>query len=59
MKAIPPINQKVTHLRPVEKTSNWDEILNDWLSTKRSPHTQRQYKLDIKRFLSPKDVLNI
>ena len=50
------LNQKVRHLRPVEKKPDWDQVLKDWLATKRSPHTQRQYRLDINGFLQATEM---
>jgi integrase/recombinase XerC len=31
---------------------DWEKLLSDWLNTKRSPHTQRCYRLDIENFLA-------
>ncbi len=45
------LNNHLTHLTPLTPTTDWDLILQDWLSTKRSPHTQRVYRKDIDNFL--------
>ncbi|MEL4895479.1 tyrosine-type recombinase/integrase [Crocosphaera sp. Alani8] len=45
-------NSNLTHLTPLTSTTDWDLILQDWLSTKRSPHTQRVYRKDITNFLN-------
>lgn len=45
-------NNNLTHLTPLTSTTDWDLILQDWLSTKRSPHTQRVYQKDITNFLN-------
>jgi len=49
---IVPINPKLSHLSPVSPSIDWDRVLSDWLATKRSPHTQRCYRLDIENFLA-------
>jgi len=49
---IVPINPKLSHLSPVSQSMDWEKLLSDWLNTKRSPHTQRCYRLDIENFLA-------
>jgi integrase/recombinase XerC len=49
---IVPINPKLSHLSPVSPSIDWDRVLSDWLATKRSPHTQKCYRLDIENFLA-------
>ena len=49
---IVPINPKLSHLSPVSPSIDWEKLLSDWLATKRSPHTQRCYRLDIENFLA-------
>jgi len=49
---IVPINPKLSHLSPVFQSMDWEKLLSDWLNTKRSPHTQRCYRLDIENFLA-------
>ena len=46
------LNSKISHLTPVPPSIDWDRVLSDWLATKRSPHTQRCYRLDIENFLA-------
>lgn len=46
------LNSKISHLTPVPPSIDWERVLVDWLNTKRSPHTQRVYRLDIENFLS-------
>ncbi len=46
------LNPNLTHLTPLTPTTDWDLILQDWLNTKRSPHTQRVYRKDIDNFLN-------
>ncbi|MGK7933496.1 MAG: tyrosine-type recombinase/integrase [Microcystaceae cyanobacterium] len=46
------LNPNLVHLHPVSPSTDWDQVLNDWLSTKRSPHTQRVYRKDIENFLT-------
>ena len=46
------LNSKLSHLSPVSPSIDWDRVLSDWLNTKRSPHTQRCYRLDIENFLA-------
>ena len=47
-----PINSRLSHLTPVPPSIDWERVLSDWLNTKRSPHTQRCYRLDIENFLA-------
>lgn len=51
MTNIIPINPKLSHLSPVPPVTDYDLVLNDWLSTKRSSHTRRVYQRDINSFL--------
>ena len=46
------LNSRLSHLSPVPPITDWDRVLVDWLNTKRSPHTQRCYRLDIENFLA-------
>ena len=46
------LNSKISHLTPVSPSIDWERVLSDWLNTKRSPHTQRCYRLDIENFLA-------
>jgi integrase/recombinase XerC len=46
------LNSRLSHLSPVAPSTDWDRVLTDWLNTKRSPHTQRCYRLDIENFLA-------
>jgi integrase/recombinase XerC len=46
------LNSRLSHLTPVPPSTDWGRVLSDWLATKRSPHTQRCYRLDIENFLS-------
>lgn len=46
------LNSKISHLTPVPPVTDWGRVLTDWLATKRSPHTQRCYRLDIENFLA-------
>jgi integrase/recombinase XerC len=46
------LNPNLVHLHPVSPSADWDKILSDWLSTKRSQHTQRVYRKDIENFLT-------
>ena len=46
------LNSRLSHLTPVPPVTDWGRVLSDWLATKRSPHTQRCYRLDIENFLS-------
>lgn len=48
------INSRLKHLHPATPTVDYDAILADWLSTKRSEHTRRVYRTDIANFL--KDI---
>lgn len=50
------LHQNLVHLTPLTPSTDWEGILNDWLSTKRSPHTQRVYRKDIENFLSDVDM---
>ncbi len=50
------LNNNLTHLTPLTPTTDWDLILQDWLSTKRSPHTQRVYRKDITNFITDVDM---
>ncbi|MEA5511972.1 tyrosine-type recombinase/integrase [Crocosphaera sp. UHCC 0190] len=52
MSNLVPLNPNLTHLTPLTSKTDWDVVLNDWLSTKRSPHTQRVYRKDIDNFLT-------
>jgi integrase/recombinase XerC len=53
------INSKISHLVPVERSTDFDLLLTDWLNTKRSSHTIRVYRNDIIHFLSHHDGLNL
>jgi integrase/recombinase XerC len=53
------LNSNLVHLHPVSPVTDWDKVLVDWLSTKRSPHTQRVYRNDINDFLSHHDGLTL
>lgn len=53
------INSKVSHLIPVVPVTDYDLLLTDWLNTKRSEHTQRVYRNDIRDFLSHKKGLTL
>jgi integrase/recombinase XerC len=56
MKSTPvSINSRLKHLHPAAPTVDYEELLADWLATKRSEHTQRVYKADIANFLSDID----
>ena len=46
------LNSRLSHLTPVPTVTDWGRVLTDWLATKRSPHTQRCYRLDIENFLA-------
>jgi len=46
------LNSRLSHLTPVPTVTDWERVLSDWLATKRSPHTQRCYRLDIENFLA-------
>lgn len=46
-----PINQGVSYLNPLP-IRDYSLTLQDWLNTKRSPHTRRVYQLDITNFLN-------
>ena len=46
------LNSRLSHLTPVPTVTDWGRVLSDWLATKRSPHTQRCYRLDIENFLA-------
>ncbi len=59
MSQIVSLNANVTHLNPVPPSIDWDRVLQDWLSTKRSPHTQRVYRKDIVNFLDYYDGLSV
>ncbi|MGK7957448.1 MAG: tyrosine-type recombinase/integrase [Crocosphaera sp.] len=50
------LNPNLIHLHPVSPSTDWDQVLNDWLATKRSPHTQRVYQRDILNFLCDMDL---
>jgi integrase/recombinase XerC len=50
-----PINSKLSHLSPVAPSTDWERVLDDWLATKRSPHTRRVYYRDIENFLGNQD----
>jgi integrase/recombinase XerC len=50
-------NSKLSHLSPFPPTIDWERIVNDWLATKRSPHTRRVYYRDIENFLGSQDGL--
>lgn len=50
-----PIHSKISHLVPVVPVTDYDLLLTDWLNTKRSSHTQRVYRNDIRDFLSHHD----
>lgn len=53
------LNSKLVHLHPVAPATDWEQVLDDWLSTKRSEHTRRVYRLDIVDFLSHHDGLTL
>lgn len=53
------LNSNLVHLHPVTSSTDWDSVLDDWLSTKRSEHTRRVYRLDIVDFLSHHDSLSL
>lgn len=46
------LNSNLIHLHPVSPVTDGEQVLSDWLSTKRSPHTQRVYRRDIENFLT-------
>ena len=46
------LNSRLSHLSLVPPSTDWDRVLVDWLATKRSPHTQRCYRLDIENCLA-------
>ncbi len=56
MSQIVSLNANVSHLNSVPPSTDWDRVLADWLSTKRSPHTQRVYRKDITNFLTDVDM---
>ncbi len=53
------INPKISHLTPLTPTTDWEQVLNDWLATKRSKNTQRVYRKDIVNFLDHHDGLTL
>ncbi len=59
MSNIVSLNPNLSHLNPVPPSTDWERVLADWLSTKRSPHTQRVYRKDIVNFLNYYDGMSL
>jgi integrase/recombinase XerC len=59
VKKVVSLNSKLAHLVPVAPETDWEQLLSDWLKTKRSLHTIRVYDADIRNFLLSHDGLTL
>jgi integrase/recombinase XerC len=59
VKKVVSLNDKVAHLVPVVPSTDWEQLLTDWLNLKQSAHTIRVYAADIRNFLMSHDGLTL
>ncbi len=59
MTSIQPIRPNITFLVPVTSNVDWEQVVSDWLKTKRSHHTRRAYSKDINYFLAREQGLTM
>ena len=59
MTSIHPIRPNVTFFVPVTSNVDWERVVSDWLSTKRSHHTRRVYSNDLNYFLAHEPGLTV
>jgi integrase/recombinase XerC len=59
MTNIQPIRPNITFLVPVTSNVDWEQVVSDWIKTKRSHHTQRAYSKDLNYFLAHEQGLTV
>ena len=59
MTTIHPIRPNVTFFVPVTSNIDWERVVSDWLTTKRSHHTRRVYSNDLNYFLAHEPGLTV